>query len=83
MLDEYSLTQEQVASRLGQERPTIGNLVRLLELPGEIQADVSRGTSVLRRHVIGASVGDTWLGGADVPRGTVVVATQNRQKKDR
>jgi len=44
LLDEYSLTQEQVASRLGQERSTIGNLVRLLELPGEIQAYVSRGT---------------------------------------
>ena len=44
LLDEYSLTQEQVASRLGQERSTIGNLVRLLELPDEIQAYVSRGT---------------------------------------
>ena len=44
LLDEHSLTQEQVASRLGQERSTIGNLVRLLELPGEVQAYVSRGT---------------------------------------
>ena len=38
------LTQEQVADRLGYERSTIANLVRLLELPEEIQAAVSRET---------------------------------------
>jgi ParB family chromosome partitioning protein len=38
------LTQQQVADRLGYKRPTVANLVRLLELPPTIQADVSRGT---------------------------------------
>ncbi|MBC8369909.1 MAG: ParB/RepB/Spo0J family partition protein [Planctomycetes bacterium] len=41
---EYSLTQQQVADRLGYKRPTIANLVRLLELPKALQDDVSRGT---------------------------------------
>jgi len=44
LLTDYALTQQQVADRLGYKRPTVANLVRLLELPPTIQADVSRGT---------------------------------------
>lgn len=44
LLEEFQLTQEQVAQGLGFNRSTIANLVRLLELPTEIQAGVSRGT---------------------------------------
>ena len=44
LLEEYSLTQQQVAERLGQQRPTIANLVRLLDLPEEVRGHVSRGT---------------------------------------
>jgi len=44
LLETYGLTQEQVAERLGYQRSTVANLVRLLELPEEIQADVSRET---------------------------------------
>lgn len=39
---EYKLTQEEIAERLGYQRSTVSNLVRLLDLPPEIQNDVSR-----------------------------------------
>jgi ParB family chromosome partitioning protein len=44
LLDNHQLTQQQVADRLGYKRPTVANLVRLLDLPPDLQADVSRGT---------------------------------------
>ncbi|HEX9795161.1 MAG TPA: ParB/RepB/Spo0J family partition protein [Planctomycetota bacterium] len=44
LLGEYGLTQEDVAERLGFDRSTVANLVRLLELPQEFQAAVSRET---------------------------------------
>lgn len=33
LINEYSLTQEQVAERVGKSRPAISNAIRLLELP--------------------------------------------------
>jgi ParB family chromosome partitioning protein len=42
-LDRYHLTHEQLATRLGLARPSITNLVSLLELPTEVQAMVKRG----------------------------------------
>jgi ParB family chromosome partitioning protein len=36
-LDRFGLTHEQLANRLGLARPTISNLVNLLELPAEVQ----------------------------------------------
>jgi len=44
LVEEYQLTQAQVADRLGFERPTVANLIRLLELPEAIQGAVSRET---------------------------------------
>jgi ParB family chromosome partitioning protein len=44
LIDNHQLTQQQVADRLGYKRPTVANLVRLLDLPPDLQADVSRGT---------------------------------------
>ncbi len=44
LMAEYNLTQEDVAAKLGYQRSTVANLVRLLELPAEIQEDVSRET---------------------------------------
>ena len=36
-LDRYQMTHEHLATRLGLARPTITNLVALLELPAELQ----------------------------------------------
>ncbi|MHC4269557.1 MAG: ParB/RepB/Spo0J family partition protein [Planctomycetota bacterium] len=40
----FGLTQEQIATKIGQDRSTIANTIRLLDLPSEIQDYVSRGT---------------------------------------
>ncbi|MBP6015400.1 MAG: ParB/RepB/Spo0J family partition protein [Candidatus Promineofilum sp.] len=43
LLDEFGLTQEVVAERVGKARSTVANLVRLLTLPEAIQAAVNDG----------------------------------------
>ncbi len=40
----FGLTQEQIAIKVGQDRSTIANTIRLLDLPEEVQGHVSRGT---------------------------------------
>ena len=42
--DNFRLTQEQIAKKVGQDRSTIANTLRLLDLPKEVQDFVSRGT---------------------------------------
>jgi ParB family chromosome partitioning protein len=44
LVETFELTQELAAQRLGINRSTMANVMRLLELPGEIQDAVSRGT---------------------------------------
>ncbi len=43
MMDELNYTQEQVAERMGKERSTVANYVRLLKLPPDIQLAVRNG----------------------------------------
>ena len=43
MMDELDHTQEQVAERMGKERSTVANYVRLLKLPPDIQVAVRNG----------------------------------------
>lgn len=44
MIDELDYTQEQVAERMGKERSTVTNYIRLLKLPPDIQLAVRQGT---------------------------------------
>lgn len=44
MMDELEYTQEQVAERMGKERSTVTNYIRLLKLPPDIQMAVRGGT---------------------------------------
>ena len=44
MMDELNYTQEQVAERMGKERSTVANYIRLLRLPPDIQLAVRNGT---------------------------------------
>lgn len=44
MMDELNYTQEQVAERMGKERSTVANYIRLLKLPPDIQVAVRNGT---------------------------------------
>jgi ParB family transcriptional regulator, chromosome partitioning protein len=43
LLENYGMTQEQVAGRVGKSRPTIANTLRLLQLPIEVQEMVDAG----------------------------------------
>ncbi|HET9599118.1 MAG TPA: ParB/RepB/Spo0J family partition protein [Anaeromyxobacteraceae bacterium] len=43
LVDEHGLTQEQVAERVGKERSTVANALRLLRLPEEVREAVSEG----------------------------------------
>jgi len=44
MMDELEYTQEQVADRMGKDRSTVANVIRLLKLPPDIQLAVRKGT---------------------------------------
>ncbi|WP_258361123.1 ParB/RepB/Spo0J family partition protein [Moorella sulfitireducens (nom. illeg.)] len=43
LINEYNLTQEEIAHRVGKSRPVIANALRLLQLPAEIQEMVREG----------------------------------------
>jgi ParB family chromosome partitioning protein len=43
MMDELNYTQEQVSERMGKERSTVANYVRLLKLPPDIQVALRNG----------------------------------------
>jgi ParB family chromosome partitioning protein len=42
--EEFGLSQDQIASRVGKDRSTVSNAMRLLALPDDVRAHVSRGT---------------------------------------
>src|SRR5215475_7868139 len=43
LMEEFHLTQEEVANRVGKSRPVVTNLLRVLTLPEEIKDEVDRG----------------------------------------
>ncbi|MBW3577248.1 MAG: ParB/RepB/Spo0J family partition protein [Actinobacteria bacterium] len=43
LLEDFAVTQEQLAARLGKSRPTISNALRLLSLPPAVQRKVAAG----------------------------------------
>jgi len=43
LIDKFEITQEEVAARVGKDRSSVANHLRLLRLPAKIQADLSRG----------------------------------------
>ena len=43
LVDDFALTQEQIASSVGKDRATVANFLRLLKLPEEVRADVAAG----------------------------------------
>lgn len=57
LIEEYDLTQEEVAKRVGKSRPLVANTLRLLTLPEEVQKAVALGkiTSSNARTLAGLS----------------------------
>jgi ParB family chromosome partitioning protein len=43
LADDFSLTQDEIASAVGKERATVANVLRLLKLPADVQASVASG----------------------------------------
>ncbi len=43
LIDEFSLTQEQISEKVGKDRTSISNTVRLLKLPGKIKEEIYLG----------------------------------------
>ena len=43
LIEEFGLTQDQVAERVGKSQPSVGNALRLLTLPAQIQASLEAG----------------------------------------
>jgi len=43
LIDEFSLTQDDVATRVGRSRPAVANALRLLQLPTEVQRYIIEG----------------------------------------
>lgn len=44
LMEEFSLTQEEIAKRVGKSRPAIANTLRLLNLPNIVQSELAKGT---------------------------------------
>lgn len=63
LMDELDYTQEQVAERMGKERSTITNYIRLLKLPPDIQIAVRTGVITMghARALISVDVVDKQL----------------------
>ena len=43
LMDEFGLTQEEVASRVGKSRPGVANTLRMLNLPAAVQTSIREG----------------------------------------
>ena len=43
LIDEFGMTQDQVSHKMGKSRPQVANMVRLLQLPAEIQQALMEG----------------------------------------
>jgi ParB family chromosome partitioning protein len=56
LMTEFGLTQQEVATRVGQDRSTVANFLRLRNLPKEIQADIVNQTLTMghARALMGA-----------------------------
>ena len=56
LMDEFHLTQEEVAVRVGKSRPAVANILRLRQLPEPIKASILDGTLTMghARAILGA-----------------------------
>jgi ParB family chromosome partitioning protein len=61
LIDEFGLTQQQVAEVLGKDRSTIANLIRVLALPAGVQSLISGGQLSLGHARALLTVADTRL----------------------
>ena len=58
LMEEFNLTQEEVAKKVGKERSTIANFLRILKLPKEVIIFLQKELLTLGHAKVLASVGD-------------------------
>jgi ParB family chromosome partitioning protein len=85
LIGEFGLTQEQVAERVGKERSTVANSVRLLRLPGGVREHVEEGRLSMghARALLGLESIDEMetVGRAVIAKGLSVRATEELVRK--
>ncbi len=58
LIDEYSLTQQQVSEKVGKDRASVSNMIRLLSLEKEVRKLVAEGTLTIGHAKVLLSVSD-------------------------
>lgn len=80
LVDEFALTQEEVAKKVGRQRSTIANSMRLLNLPADIQGLLEKGELQMghARALLGIESGDAQkaIGGRAAREGWSVRAVE-------
>jgi ParB family transcriptional regulator, chromosome partitioning protein len=86
LVDEFQLTQDEIASQVGKDRATVANYLRLLKLPDEVRSNVASGALTMghaRAIVALASEADQRRLARDVvSRGLSVRETEALVKKE-
>jgi ParB family transcriptional regulator, chromosome partitioning protein len=87
LMDEFGHTQEKLSQALGKARSSIANLLRLLELPEEVQAQIERGqlTAGHARLLVGRAdatllAGDWIRGGTSVREAEALIGATKPRK---
>ena len=81
LMEELDYTQEQLAERMGKERSTVTNYIRLLKLPPDIQAAVRNGNISMghARALINVDVVDKQLYIFNEIKNKELICTANRR----
>jgi ParB family chromosome partitioning protein len=93
MVEEFGLTQDQVASRVGKSRATVANVLRLLTLPAEVKDEIVGGKITMgharallaadgagRQVALAGEIVDRGLSVRDVERLTSATSKKKRAK---
>jgi ParB family transcriptional regulator, chromosome partitioning protein len=87
LIDEFGLTQQEVADHVGRERSTVANLLRLLQLPASVQHLVDEGAISMghARALLGAGSEQriSALARETVARGFSVRDVERRVREER
>lgn len=83
LIDEFNLTQETLASRLGKSRPAIANCLRLLNLANEVRDMIAQGqlSSGHGRTLLGLAPEQQLLVARDIIQGGLTVRDAEKKSK--
>ena len=86
LIDEFDLTQEEIAKRVGKNRSTVTNTLRLLQLPDAVKKEIQRGalSAGHARALVnaGSAAAQTQLGQEIVSRRLTVRQTEQLVKRN-